>query len=164
MRTCALIIMSVLFSGISVDNATAQSVAQENYTTIIDSGHLFAHGGSNNRKRIYLRVRVDQVMHSDGSRTNSLNFHAIADDQNAFGRWSFASELYNITYSISYAGVLLKSGSMSLDHMREKSAVAYDWSECLPGSPMLTPNLISLNVTAQRYGGATGISVSYRRP
>jgi hypothetical protein len=47
----------------------AQSIAQDSYVKIADSGFQYAASG---KKRVYLRVTYDLINHSDGSSTYSV--------------------------------------------------------------------------------------------
>lgn len=156
----------IFLAASSVGETYAQSVNQS-YTTLSDSGWSFGQGGAGNKKRIYLRVTVEKVTHGDNTYTTTVTFDTTADDQNSFGNWKFASELYNITYSLKYQkrgnlAIISKSGAISLNHQQEGHGILYDWTEC---DTYLAPldHLVSLDVTAQRYGGTSGITVSYHR-
>ena len=153
---CFLVLCSVETSRIY-----AQSFGQS-YTKLAGTGGFLQ--AVDGRKHIFLKVAYDRVNHADGSVTYSVGYDAIADDENFFGQLKFASELYNITYTIKYhdifGQIITKSGNISLDHLSEKAGVLYDWTLC-PGNSLGANPLIALDVTAQRYGGSNGITVSW---
>jgi hypothetical protein len=104
-----------------------------------------------------MRVWVEQMKHSDGSFTFSLNYNVVAQDIGFFGNWVSAAKLYNITYTLKYTtfatGTVTKSGAISLTNQTGSTAILFDG---------LSGPIISVSVTGQRFGGSNGISVTFK--
>lgn len=155
-----LILTMSIWVTISAASADAQTYTRS-AAIARNSGDLHAYGGSGNKKRIFMRVWVERVSRNDGTETLLLNYKVRAEDQNMWGNWKLANALYNLTYSIQYAPastpwqVVTRTGTISLNNLPGSEGILYDASGT--GQMMV----VGLSATAQRYGGSSGISVSY---
>ena len=127
---------------------------------VVDSGTLIASGGAGNNKRIQMRVWVEQMQHSDGTFTFSLNYHLLAEDHSLLGGWRAASQLFNITYTFKYllslaSGVVTRSGNIALTNRADVTSILFDGTDT--GKVLVE----SITATGQRFGGASGITVSF---
>ena len=112
---------------------------------------------------IVMRVWVEQMKHSDGSFTYSLNYDVSALDSTFtfFGSsfWAPASKLHNITYTLNYSTFCgigeggTKSGTINLIGQTRSTSILFDGS---------SGTIKSVLVTGQRYGGAHGITVQFK--
>src|ERR1700719_1458047 len=153
------ILISVIAAGMFL--LPRESRAQSNPrtpSTVLDSGYIFVTGGRAGRNRIRMRVWLEEVTHSDGTKTTALNYDLYSDDRNSLGGWRIATQLYNITWTFKYqsglctgGGPKTKSGNLSLSGFGRSTNILYDTADFA--------QFTSVTVTGQRYGGSSGITI-----
>ena len=165
MKTLKLtILISLVAAGMFL--LPRESRAQSNPRTpsmLFDSGYISVTGGASGKNRIRMRVWLEQVTHSDGTKTTALDYDLYSDDRNWLGVWKLATQLYNITWTFKYqsglctgGGPKTKSGNISLTGLGSSTGILYDSADFA--------QFTSVNVTGQRYGGSNGITVNYHNP
>src|ERR1051325_801696 len=162
-RMEALMRRMLVFSCLAVTAwmGDAQTIPRKSVTKV-DTGDQYAYGSAGNKKRIRMRVWVEETSHSDGSVTYSLNYDVAAEDRNAVGNWKVKPELANIAYSIRFRTTgwdVEHADNMSLKYFSNKTDVLFDGFRY-----NLDGGWSFFKVSASRYGGPSGIEVSVQYP
>ncbi len=162
--TVALAIaLPVLFGGAKC--STTGTGAFGPMTTGWDSTELQTQIGDRNRdkKKLVMRYWYAYGPHTGGGYEWYVVYSLRAEDHNTIGSgWHSVSELYSFNYSFTYTqgnAPITKSGTKSLDHASAQDSVVL-YSEIVPSASLL-PSFVSESATGQRYGGPSGISLSW---
>ncbi|MBI5422590.1 MAG: hypothetical protein HZA32_00795 [Opitutae bacterium] len=151
-----------LVSAIVFATSAAAQTCTRPAVTVWDTQVQQATGGSGNKLRITLRVWHERIQHADGNHSWYLNYSVEALDKNFWGNWKWATQLATITYSLTVmqgtSGVTAThNGTIQLNHASSKQGILFDGGSI---SPSLVPLVVSATVTAARYGGSSGISIT----
>lgn len=126
-----------------------------------DTGFQSATGGAGNKRKITLRVWHERTQHTDGTSTWFVNYRVDSYDKNWLGNWNSSAQLFQLTYSIKIVygngTSVTKNGTRSLSSLYSSEGVLEDGAGCDPGNP---PIATVTTVTASRFGGSSGISVT----
>lgn len=164
-RSCRMVLASLMLltaSLLPVVPAGA-GVMLRPTNSVFDVGPLYNTQGSD---RIWLHVFYEVLPASDGNWAWQLCYETAAEHKNGFGNWKPVNKLYNLTYTfkISTSNVVMggfltkvRSGVVNLDH--QSYSLGY-----IDGASGAQPVIVEAQITAQRYGGASGYSVTFQWP
>lgn len=121
-----------------------------------------ATGGAGNKQKITLHVWHERIQHSDGNHSWYLNYSVEALNKNFWGNWKWVTKLATISYSFTVmqgtSGMTsTHNGTIQLNNASSRQGILFDGGSV---DPSLVPLVVSATVTAARYGGSNGISVT----
>lgn len=126
-----------------------------------DTGFQSVTGGPAGKRKITLRVWHERTQHTDGTYTWFVNYRVDSYDRNWLGFWHSTTQLHQLTYSIKIVygngTSVTKTGTRALANLYSSEGVLQDGAGCNPASP---PIATITTVTASRFGGSSGISVT----
>ena len=130
-----------------------------NATIAWDTGWKQVTGGAGNKQKISLRIWQEYVQHSDGGYTWSLNYEVEAHNKNAVGNWKWVNQLSHLTYTLTGPSGS-QSGTLQLNNAMTSKGPLYD-GVLMAGVSVGPPVVGTATVTAVRFGGSSGITVSW---
>jgi len=125
-----------------------------------DSGYMETKGGSGNEKSLGMEVVYKYTANNDGSYDWSVNYHLISEDHGALG-WSTVNQLYNFSYTFTFhdsTGTHTMANTINLIGQGSVDTPLFVVHEPnVSGLPVFT----NKHATGQRYGGSSGIYLSW---
>lgn len=129
-------------------------------TVVWDSGELQTQIGdkNKNKKKLVMRFWQDYLQKSNGTYDWAIRYSIRAENHNLVGSgWHTVSELYSIAFTVvvhTPQGNATVTNSINLIGVDSKEDAYYFNTSTLPTT-------VSKTVTGSRYGGSSGISITW---